>query len=198
MSASGITPPPNTSTSPRPRAAQLLHDPREQRQVGARQQRQPDGVGVLLQHRLGDLLGRLVQAGVDDLEPGVAQRPRDRSCAPVVAVETGLGHDDAVGPVHGTRTLRGRRCAAPTLSRHTWRRGRTPPPITRGARRRAGPGRPRRAGAAVRLPVAHRRGRHPATRMKPTAASAPTSSKSATSTAWPTPSSATARSSSPT
>ncbi len=37
----------------------------------------PDGVGVLLEDGLGDLLGRLVQAGVDDLEAGVAQGPGD-------------------------------------------------------------------------------------------------------------------------
>ena len=43
--------------------------------MGAGEQRQADGVGVLLQRGLGDLLGRLVQAGVDDLEPGVAQGP---------------------------------------------------------------------------------------------------------------------------
>ena len=68
MSASGMTPPPNTSTSPRSALPQLLHHPGEQREVRARQQRQADGVDVLLERGLGDLLGRLVQAGVDDLE----------------------------------------------------------------------------------------------------------------------------------
>ena len=38
----------------------------------ARQDRQPDSVRILLQHRLDDLLGGLVQAGVDDLYAGVA------------------------------------------------------------------------------------------------------------------------------
>ena len=45
---------------------------------------------------LGHLLRRLEQAGVDDLEAGVAQRPGDDLGAPVVAVEAGLGHDDPV------------------------------------------------------------------------------------------------------
>ena len=94
MSSSGMIPPPNTRTSPGPALAQLLHDPREQRHVGARWQRQPDRVGVLLDRGLGDLLGRLVQARVDDLEPGVAQRPGDHLGPAVVPVETGLRDDD--------------------------------------------------------------------------------------------------------
>ena len=49
---------------------------------------------------LGDLLGRLVQAGVDDLEAGVAQGPGDDLGAPVVAVETGLGDDDSIAALH--------------------------------------------------------------------------------------------------
>ena len=38
--------------------------------------------------------GRLVQAGVDDLHAGVAQRPGDHLRAPVVPVQAGLGDDD--------------------------------------------------------------------------------------------------------
>ena len=45
-----------------PALAQLVHHPREQRHVRARQHRQADGVGVLLQRGLGHLLGRLEQA----------------------------------------------------------------------------------------------------------------------------------------
>ena len=52
-------------------------------------------VGVLLDGGLDDLLGRLVQAGVDDLHAGVTQGPRHDLGAAVVAVESGLGHDDA-------------------------------------------------------------------------------------------------------
>jgi hypothetical protein len=60
-SASGMTPPPNTRTSPRSRDCELLDHPGEQGEVRAGEQRQPDGVGVLLEHGLGDLLGRLVE-----------------------------------------------------------------------------------------------------------------------------------------
>ena len=71
-----------------------LDDPREQRHVRAGEDRQPDGVGVLLDRRLDDLLRRLVQAGVDDLHAGVAQRPGDDLGAAVVPVEARLGDDD--------------------------------------------------------------------------------------------------------
>ena len=42
-----------------------------------------------------DHLGRLVQAGVDDLVAGVGERARDDLGAAVVAVEPGLGDEDA-------------------------------------------------------------------------------------------------------
>ena len=38
--------------------------------MGPRQQGEPDGVGVLLDHGLDDLLGCLMEAGVDHLEAG--------------------------------------------------------------------------------------------------------------------------------
>ena len=68
---------------------------RHERHVRAGEDRQADRVRVLLQRGLHDLLGRLVQAGVDDLHAGVAQRARDDLRAAVVAVEAGLGDDDA-------------------------------------------------------------------------------------------------------
>jgi len=40
----------------------------------AGKQREPQGVGVLLDDGLDDLLGRLVQSRVHDLETGVAER----------------------------------------------------------------------------------------------------------------------------
>ena len=67
----------------------------EQRHVRAGQHGQSDRVGVLLDGGLHDLLGRLVQPGVDDFHAGVAQRPRDHLGAPVVAVQARLGDDDA-------------------------------------------------------------------------------------------------------
>ena len=74
---------------------QQRDDPRHERHVRAGEDRQPDGVGVLLDDGLDDLLGRLVQAGVDDLHARVAQRASDDLCAAIVAVEAGLGDDDA-------------------------------------------------------------------------------------------------------
>ncbi len=71
--------------------------------MGAREERQPDGVGVLLDDGLDDLLGRLVEAGVDDLEAGVAQGAGDHLGAAVVPVETGFGHDHSIGSFHGGR-----------------------------------------------------------------------------------------------
>ena len=77
-----------------------------QGEVGAGEQRQPDGVGVLLDHRLDDLLGRLVQPGVDDLEAAVAQGAGDHLGPPVVPVEARLGHDHPVGTFHRTPRIR--------------------------------------------------------------------------------------------
>ena len=44
------------------------------------------GVGILLDRRFSDLLGRLEQPGVDDLEPRVAQGPGDDLDAPIKRV----------------------------------------------------------------------------------------------------------------
>ena len=74
--------------------ADLLDDQRGQRHVGAGQHRQPDGVDVLVDGGRGDGLGRLEQAGVDDLEPGIAEDPGDDLDPAVVAVEADLGHEN--------------------------------------------------------------------------------------------------------
>ena len=47
--------------------AQAVEDPRDERHVRAGEDRDPDGVRVLLDRRLDDLLRRLVEARVDDL-----------------------------------------------------------------------------------------------------------------------------------
>ena len=62
-----------------------------------------DRVDVLLQRRLDDHLRRLMQAGVDDLEPGVAQRARDDLGAAVVPVESRFGDQDAQPPAGSLR-----------------------------------------------------------------------------------------------
>ena len=95
MSSAGIVPPTVTTTSSISCSWSSSTIARHEGHVRTGEDRQPDGVGVLLDHRLHDLLGRLVQPGVDDLHARVAQRPGDDLGAPVVAVEAGLGHDDA-------------------------------------------------------------------------------------------------------
>ena len=62
---------------------------------------QADAVRVLLDGRFRDLLGGLVQAGVDDLEARVAQCPGHHLCSTVVSVETRLRHEDPDRTRHG-------------------------------------------------------------------------------------------------
>src|SRR4029079_1762970 len=62
--------------------------------------RDPDRVGVLLDRRLHDLLGRLVEAGVDHLHPGVAEGAGDDLRAAVVPVEPRLRDHDPDLPGH--------------------------------------------------------------------------------------------------
>ncbi len=95
MSSLGIVPPTVSTTSSAPCSLQQLDDARDERHVRAGEDREADGVGVLLDHGRGDLLGRLVEAGVDHLHAGVAQRAGDDLGAAVVPVEAGLGDDDA-------------------------------------------------------------------------------------------------------
>jgi hypothetical protein len=72
--------------------------------------RQADGVRVLLDGRLRDLLGGLVQAGVDDLVPGVSQGSRDDFRAAIVPIQAGLRDDYAVFLGHGVTE-----CSRPTF-----------------------------------------------------------------------------------
>jgi len=101
----------------RPPGAQLVDDLRDQRHVRAREQRQADRVGVFLQRRFRDLAGRLEQAGVDDLEAGVAQGPSDHLGAPIVSVQAGLGDHDAVASQHSAPPFVARRDEPITVDR---------------------------------------------------------------------------------
>jgi hypothetical protein len=55
--------------------------------------REPDRVRIFLDGRLGDLLGRLEEAGVDHLEAGVAQSASHHLRAAVVPIEARLRDD---------------------------------------------------------------------------------------------------------
>jgi len=79
---------------------QLLHQAGGDRQVSAGKDREADDRYILLQRRLDDLLDRLMQPGVDDLEPGLPQRQGHDACAAVVPVEAGLGDQDTRRSVH--------------------------------------------------------------------------------------------------
>ena len=81
--------------------AQELEDARHERHVRAGEDRDADGVRVLLDRGLDDLLGRLVEAGVDDLHAGVAERAGDDLGAAIVPVEARLRDDDSDLPCHG-------------------------------------------------------------------------------------------------
>ena len=61
----------------------------------ARHDREADRVDRLLHRGRRDHLGRLVKAGVDDLVAGVGERAGDDLRAAIVAVEAGLGDEDA-------------------------------------------------------------------------------------------------------
>src|SRR5215470_18244588 len=74
----------------------------EQRHVRAGEHRQPDGVGVLLQRGLHDLLRGLVQARVDDLHAGIPQCPGHDLGSAVVAVKSRLCDDHADSTAHGS------------------------------------------------------------------------------------------------
>ena len=55
-----------------------------------------DGVGILLNHGLDDLFGRLVKPRVDDLHTSVAQRASDYLGPAIVTVEAGFADEDSL------------------------------------------------------------------------------------------------------
>ena len=67
----------------------------KERVVRAREDRKAHGVDVFLNGRAHDLLGGLVETGVNDLMPGVAQRPGDDFRPPVMTIEAGFGDENA-------------------------------------------------------------------------------------------------------
>ena len=106
--------------------AESLYDPRHQRHVRPRENRDPHRVRVLLDRRLDDLLGCLVEARVDDLHARVPQRPRDDLRPPVVAVEPRLRDHDPNRPLHAVSIGT---CVSSSSGRHRpgrTREGRTP------------------------------------------------------------------------
>ena len=110
MSSLGMMPPPVTRMSSRPGFIEQLFDARKERHVRAAQDREPDDVDVFLNGGGRDHLRRLVQAGVDDFHAGIAKRGGDDLGATVVAVEAGLGYEDADRARHS--------CGKPSAASH--------------------------------------------------------------------------------
>ena len=77
--------------------AEQLQDARHQRHVGAAEDAEAEPVGVLVGDGADHGLGRLPQAGVDDVHAGVAQGPGHDLDAAIMAVEPDLGQHDADG-----------------------------------------------------------------------------------------------------
>ena len=75
--------------------AEQRGDARDDDVVRAGEDGEADAVDVFLNGGGDDHLGRLAQAGVDDLHAGVAQGAGDDLRSAVVAVEAGLGYEDA-------------------------------------------------------------------------------------------------------
>ena len=86
--------PPTTTGASTPRSRSACHDARDQLQVRAAQDREPDDVDALLLGRGGDLRRRQADALVDDVQPDVARAHGDLLGAVGVAVEAGLADQD--------------------------------------------------------------------------------------------------------
>ncbi len=80
--------------------AKQLGDAWKEIAVRAGQQRNPDGVDVLLHRGFNDGLGRLMNAEINDLHPSVAERPRDDLRSAVVPVETCFRDEYPIGMRH--------------------------------------------------------------------------------------------------
>src|SRR5262245_46972357 len=89
--------------------AQSFQDTAGERQVRAREDRQPHHVHVFLNRFLHDLLGGALEPRVHHLDTGVAQRLRDHLGPAVVAVEAGLRdehlHDATAGRPGSSATM---------------------------------------------------------------------------------------------
>src|SRR6185436_2888803 len=75
--------------------AEQLHHARTDVHVRPRQDREADGVRILLERGGDDLFGSLAQPGINHFHAGIAQGAGNHLRATVVAVEPGLGNDDA-------------------------------------------------------------------------------------------------------
>src|SRR5216683_1106629 len=100
--------------------AQQFQDALEEVVVGPREDGEPDRVGVFLDGRRHDLLRRLVEAGIDDLEARVAECARHDLGAAIMPVQSGLGdHEPYLPLAHDPR--RSRWIVRSAMAIRTWR-----------------------------------------------------------------------------
>ena len=99
--------------------------------MGAREDREPDDIDVLLDRLGDDRFRRALEPGVDDLVARVAQGLGHDLGAPVVTVEPGLGDQDLHGAIS--------RVLSDPLTRHP---SMTMCPTEIGSRKRRGPALP--------------------------------------------------------
>ena len=105
-SSTGIVPPTKIGMSLPPSVFRLAMRLGHQVAMAAGQDAQPDGIDVLVDRDARDVVGRLAQTGVDDLGASVAQRQGDDLGADVVAVEAGLGDQNALALQRSRRRCR--------------------------------------------------------------------------------------------
>ncbi len=72
MSAAGMIPPDQYQHIAPALFLEAFHYPGYERQMRPGEQRETDGVGILLDHCLDHLFRRLMESCVDDLEPRIA------------------------------------------------------------------------------------------------------------------------------
>jgi predicted NAD-dependent protein-ADP-ribosyltransferase YbiA (DUF1768 family) len=65
-----------------------------------REQREPEGVGILLDHRRDDLLWGLMKSGVDDLKSRITQGSGNHLGSTIMTIKTRLGNDYSIGTFH--------------------------------------------------------------------------------------------------
>lgn len=57
--------------------------------------READGIDIFLERGVNNFFSRIVNAKIDDLDAGISERPGNYFHAPVMAVQSGLGDENA-------------------------------------------------------------------------------------------------------
>ena len=73
--------------------------------MGTGEKGEAEGIGVFLENGLHHLVGRLVEAGVDDLKTGVPEGTSNDLGTAVVTVESRLGYYYAIRALHRLKSI---------------------------------------------------------------------------------------------